>query len=484
MSVTAAIDATLANITADDYAYSRLVSYHALMWPDEEPAKHHRMVCRHLEALDTGLMHGEPFLNPDGGKFDRFMCFSPPGSAKTRYVSHDFPAWYLGRNPKKRVVACSHTASYATDNGGIVRDMVETEEYAAVFNVGLKAGSEAKNNWQVVSAAGRPYGGYLAAGVGQAIIGRRFDGGIIDDAIKDWITADNPDARNKIWNWYTTSFRTRRKPKAWIAIINQRWHDDDLCGRILPEAWEPRTGWVKARDGEWWFVLNFPALAEANDVLGRSVGEGLWLDYFGQEHWEQERRSQPPRAWSSMFQQRPTAEGGQYFQQDWLRYYGNPEFGIATKRLPPKAQLRLYMASDFAVTEGGGDFSEHGAIAMDDEEDSFVLDWWFRSDANRRLDRHGNFDGAALRADLLVHARRPDPKGRRPAVEARNAHAQVLGRAGRVERGRAEGLEGAFDPGPHRAGQGLASMPEDISTNGGVVHASGQSDAPLPERAE
>lgn len=372
--VTAA--AAQAGPTPEDFAFARLVSFHSWFWEDETPTAHHRMLCRYLEAIDTGKLKGQRFRDPDGGRFRRFMCFGPPGMAKTRYVSHDFPAWYLGRNPKRRVLACSHTTEYAEDNGQIVRDMVGTKEFESIFSAGLRAGSAAKARWGVIGSLGRPYGAYLGAGVGKAITGRRFDLGILDDPIKDAEVADSADQRDSIWKWYTTSFRTRRKPEAAIVIINTRWHGDDLCGRILGEDWEPGTGWAKATDGEWWFVLNLPALAEANDPLGRKPGEGLWLEYFGQEHWEQERRSQLPRFWSAMFQQRPTPESGQYFKTEWHHTYGRTDLGAA-RPLPHKSRLRFYVSSDFAVTDGGGDFTVFGVWAVDDEGNAYLLDCWF-----------------------------------------------------------------------------------------------------------
>ena len=46
-----------------------------------------------------------------------------------------------------------------------------------------------------------------------------------------------------------------------------RWHEADLAGRLLADP-----------DGEPWKVLNLPALAEADDPLGRAPGEAV--DYY------------------------------------------------------------------------------------------------------------------------------------------------------------------------------------------------------------
>src|SRR5689334_25422079 len=65
-----------------------------------EPALHHRLINRELEALERG----------------DFFCLeisAPPGSAKTTYASHLFPPWYMARNPTHLVLSGSHTQDFA-----------------------------------------------------------------------------------------------------------------------------------------------------------------------------------------------------------------------------------------------------------------------------------------------------------------------------------------------------------------------------------
>lgn len=55
-----------------------------------------------------------------------------------------------------------------------------------------------------------------------------------------------------------------------------------------------------------------------------------------------------------------------FFKRDWFRWYKtNP------------AHLRIYMASDFAVTDGNGDYTEHGVFGVDPDDNVYVLDWWY-----------------------------------------------------------------------------------------------------------
>ena len=48
------------------------------------------------------------------------------------------------------------------------------------------------------------------------------------------------------------------------------WSENDLAGRLLAEP-----------EGERWQVLNFPALAEEDDLVGRQSGEPRWPTHFG-----------------------------------------------------------------------------------------------------------------------------------------------------------------------------------------------------------
>jgi hypothetical protein len=69
--------------------------------------------------------------------------------------------------------------------------------------------------------------------MGSAIAGRRADLGLIDDPIKTRQEADSDRIRQTQWDWYINDFLTRLKPGARQILIQTRWHEDDLGGRIL-----------------------------------------------------------------------------------------------------------------------------------------------------------------------------------------------------------------------------------------------------------
>jgi hypothetical protein len=71
-------------------------------------------------------------------------------------------------------------------------------------------------------------------------------------------------------------------------------------------------------------VISIPAIAEADDPLGREPGELLWDDPEGYNYGaflRARQRETSPMMWSALYQQRPAPEEGDYFKADWLKTY-------------------------------------------------------------------------------------------------------------------------------------------------------------------
>lgn len=334
------------------------------MAPEEPPAAHHLLICDLIDEMVDGDLR-------------RVMVFMPPGSAKSTYATVRAPAYYLGTKDDKGVITSSYNDTLATRFGRKVRNLVNSQECRRVFpDLQLAADSRAKGEWETETG-----GFYFATGVGGGVTGRRADLGIIDDPIKGRKEADSETVRETTWDWYVDDFRTRLKPDGAILIIQTRWHQDDLAGRILPEDWAGESGWVTARDGEEWYVLCLPAEAGLNDPLGRKPGDWLWTEWFSPEWWEQTKRTAKQkdiRTWNSLYQQVPKDAEGTFFRREWFPRY---KLGHHPKH------VHNYLSSDFGVTEGDGDFTEFGAFAVDPEQDVWVTDWWYgQATANEWID--------------------------------------------------------------------------------------------------
>ena len=293
------------------------------------------------------------------------MVFMPPGSAKSTYASVRFPAYYLGRLRNKGIISGSYGSDLATSFGRKVRNLVDSRECRAVFpDLSLTEDSRSKGEWET-----NDKGTYFAVGVGSGVTGRRADLGLIDDPVKGRKEADSDLVKEDTWNWYNSDFMTRLKPNAAQVIIQTRWTDDDLSGRLPPEDWNGESGEIIGRDGKTWTVISLAAQAIENDPLGRQPGEWLWTDYFTPQFWEETKTAQEradSRNWQALYQQRPTPEQGTYFQRSWFNRYPLGE--------EPK-YLTNFGASDYAVSDDEGDYTEQGVAGLCPEGNLYMLDW-------------------------------------------------------------------------------------------------------------
>ena len=297
-------------------------------------AAHHGLMVDQLEAIE-------------GGKNVRLMLLLPPGSAKSTYGSVEFPAWFVGRNPEKSVIAASNTNDLAERFSRRVRNLVSESRFRDVFGCGVSEDYGGAGKWETDKG-----GEYYAAGVGGAIAGRRADLAIIDDPVKSREDADSEKARDKQWEWYINDLLTRLKPDAGIILIMTRWHEDDLAGRLLPKSWAGESGEIECRDGNTWKVLCIQAECEtSSDPLKRKIGEMLWPEWFSARHWNQFRLNR--RTWSSLYQQRPAPDAGILFRSDDMGTYESKPDG-----------LMIIGATDAALTPDDGDWTEHGIAGV------------------------------------------------------------------------------------------------------------------------
>jgi predicted phage terminase large subunit-like protein len=323
-------------------ARSGLIPFTEYTFPRFQTARHHHAIAQALEAVKRG-------------EIDRLMIFAPPRHTKSELCSRRFPAWYLGRHPDRQIICCSYSDDLAVDLGRNVRDIVEGEEYRELFGTAIRPDSRAAERWQTTQG-----GIYIAAGVGSGITGRGAHVALIDDPVKNREEADSETFRKRVWDWFTDVLYTRLMPGGAIVIVMTRWHEDDLAGRLLE---------AQKQGGEQWEVLNLPALAREGDPLGRQPGEALWPEWYAVEALERIRTAltitSGPRSWTALYQGEPQAEEGDYFRREWIRWYDERP-----------AHLRIYGASDYAVTASGGDYTVHGVAGVDPNDDLYVLDWW------------------------------------------------------------------------------------------------------------
>lgn len=229
------------------------------------------------------------------GRLDRLTVFMPPRHGKSLLISQYFPAWFLLVYPWRRVILCSYEADFAAQWGRKVRDVVAT--WGDVFGVRVAADSKAADRWEIEGHGG----GMQTAGVGGPVLGKGADLLVLDDLTKNAQDALSPAMREKTWEWYTSTAYTRLEPGGAVVHVQQRWHTDDIGGRLV------------ASDPGRWDVLTLPALAGENDPLGRAPGEALWPERYNREELESRQRLAP--TWfRAQYQQQPIDLEGGFFR--------------------------------------------------------------------------------------------------------------------------------------------------------------------------
>ena len=265
------------------------------------------------------------------GRTKRLMIFMPPGSAKTTDCSHHFPAFYLSKYPQYPIIGATHTDKFAEANGRRVRNIIKSDEHQTLFqNVQVTEDSSAASRWELTNG-----GMYMGFGVGATVVGRRAGGLILDDVVAGIAAADSETERNFVWNWYGADLATRLIPGGWIILVMTRYHPDDIAGRLLAGS--------SAQFGDKWEVLCLPAMAKANDPLGRALDEPLWPEWQSKQELLRIRSqsSMTSRLWAALYQQEPVIEGGNIIKRDWFKLWRSTE--------PPELKFIL-QSWDTAVT--------------------------------------------------------------------------------------------------------------------------------------
>lgn len=327
-------------------------------YPDNViPAKHHEVLLKTLQDLAEGkLIHNDKVVK-------NVIILAPPGSAKSTYASVVFPTWFMGDFPNSNIIMTTYGSDLAKKFGRKCRAVSSSKEFKEIFDTEITQGNSAADDWSITNQST-----YMSGGILSGITGNRADGLIIDDPFKGRDEADSETIRNKTKEAYKSDLLTRLKPKGWKVIINTRWHEEDLCGDILPNDYKGDSGFFEAKDGSIWKVLNFQAQCQSKtDPIGRKIGQFLWIDWFPIDWWEQTKRTHAGYSWSALFQGVPTPDEGSFFLRKWFKRY---RIGDQPTR------LNKYISSDFAVSVDKGDFSEEGVAGFDENDDLWILDWW------------------------------------------------------------------------------------------------------------
>lgn len=322
----------------------RLLPYIEHTVPEYKAGWVHKDICQRLERFTEQVENEES---------PRLMLFMPPRHGKSQIASVNYPAWYLGRNPRHEIIACSYSSALAMKFSRRVRSQLKSREYKATFpDTSLDPTSSAAEEWMTTAG-----GSYLAAGVDGSITGKGAHVLIIDDPVKNAVEADSEVTQENIAEWYSSVAYTRLAPGAGVLLIMTRWHDADLGGYLLQQQEE---------GADQWDVILYPAIA-TEDEKYRKKGDCLHAARFDDKALARIKKQLPTRNWQALYQQKPVADEGAYFRRDDFKYYNFDELDLF--------DCAVYQAWDFAIGEKEqNDYSVGAALAVDKEDNYYILD--------------------------------------------------------------------------------------------------------------
>lgn len=281
--------------------------------PDYRMWWHHKATCDKLNA----------WVN---GDIKYLMIFEPPRHGKSELTSRRLPAFLHGKYPDKSILAASYSDYLAANMTVSVQEIIDSPIYKRIFpqtaiwpqGTPYAKGVRNQNEHHIIGHKGV----YRGQGIGGSYTGLGGDFILIDDPIKGRKVADSQAFRESLWNFWLNDLYSRLETdldtgrEGQVLITQTRWHEDDLSGRLLDQ--------MNSIDGSiQWDIVDFPAIKidNSNPSDPREIGEPLWPRKYNLDQLKRIEKAIGPRAWSSLYQQKPVVQGGNIIKGvNFVRY--------------------------------------------------------------------------------------------------------------------------------------------------------------------
>lgn len=303
-------------------AQHNMLGFATAVYPGFKIGAHHRKLAK----IFTDVIEGRK---------KRVIINIAPRMGKSEFSSYLFPAYFLGKYPDKKIIMATHTAGLSEDYGRRVRNLLDSEDYSAIFpDTRVADDQKAAGKWS--TGAG---GQYYAAGVGGALAGRGADLFVIDDPHSEQdVKANSRLAFDTAWSWMQTGPLQRLMPGGAIIIVMTRWSLLDLTGRLI-------TYQTKNPESIPWEIVELPAILNEGEESEKS----LWPEQWTLESLKATKASIDPRYWNAQYMQQPTMDNSALISRKSWRVW--------TKDDPPQCDYVLQSWDTAFETKNTSDYS-------------------------------------------------------------------------------------------------------------------------------
>tara|TARA_R110000822_G_scaffold17335_5_gene58492 strand:+ start:884 stop:2419 length:1536 start_codon:yes stop_codon:yes gene_type:complete len=301
---------------------TNMIDFAKRVYPGFKVGPHHRKLAKIFQDVIDG-------------KKKRVIINIAPRMGKSEFASYLFPAYFLGKDPNKKIIMGTHTASLSEDFGRRVRNLLDDEDYHDLFpNTNLAQDQKASGKWS--TAAG---GQYYAAGVGGALAGRGADLFMIDDPHSEQdVKANSRLAFDTAWSWFQTGPLQRLMPNGAIIVVMTRWGPLDLTGRLIDYQ-------VKNPNSPQWEIVELPAILNE----GTDDEKSLWPEQWPLAALQSAKSSMDPRYWNAQYMQQPTSDTAAIISRKQWRVWPNDD--------PPKCEYVIQSWDTAFEVKNNSDYS-------------------------------------------------------------------------------------------------------------------------------
>ena len=104
-----------------ELARNKFMSYAKHVYEGFIEGRHHRIIAEKLEAIANGQLK-------------RLIINMPPRHSNSELASYLMPSWFLGRNPKLKIIQATMNTELAVRFGRKVRDLIAAPTPAAKYS--------------------------------------------------------------------------------------------------------------------------------------------------------------------------------------------------------------------------------------------------------------------------------------------------------------------------------------------------------------
>jgi predicted phage terminase large subunit-like protein len=244
----------------------------------------------YLKTLCDNLQdfYENKLLDSQNRPYRKLMILMPPRHGKS-YTVANFCKWMLGKDNSNSIIAVSYGQDLSMKTGKEVRNSIQAKSiaggditYADIFpNTKIKDGDGAADSWSLEGS----HFNFLSTSPTATITGAGCKYIIIDDLTKNADEANNEFQLDKLWSFYTDTALSRIESGGKQLIINTRWCDKDISGKLL------------SLEADEWHVIKMPACI---DELSKEM---LAPDLLSFEEYQKRKTLTNPLIFSANYQQ-------------------------------------------------------------------------------------------------------------------------------------------------------------------------------------